>query len=375
MAQRTLGANVEQEAQIESQRTQDPAVRHVQRQSDRISIQNRFWDGTEYTTANSQPSGSDRPSVASRSAPQAFSGKPSIAAASIIGIIAFAALSFLVTWYIRREKRARRARRIKDQIQDPFAQSSVTLAEDTSKALDDFLMKDIRPERSSLMFSRSRSPSITFVVDDMDRRNSMGKSGRKSNDTATNSHSKRDTLTRVSADTPRPSFIISELSSISQSNAARPASSSSGSATPRASVSPSVVPSTTRSSQLWTTTTGTTTENSSLLSCDPPSSRPSQSTSRSSNVLPSYASSLTRSDPSDASHGSSQLSQYGPPQTGVRLINDNGASQRNHARSLSQSSSNTAVSPATESASSSGLSQQLPSIPSTPSPLFRVSEY
>ncbi|KAJ5160451.1 uncharacterized protein N7482_007455 [Penicillium canariense] len=341
-------------------------------QPDQSGLRNRFSIKRAPTVIADSSTATATHPVASRS-PPVFNGQPSIAAATVIGILVFAAFLFLAIWYIRRARRVRSLRNLQNHSQDPFSQSSVTLAEDTSKALEDFLMKDVRPERTSLMFSRSRSPSITFVVDDA-RRRSLSRLYRNSYDASTSSLSKLDTLTRVSADTSRPSFIVSELTATTQSTsntATLQASSNRDSATPRASMSmSSTVPTTIRSSQLWTTTTGTT-ANSSLLSCDATSSQASPTMCHSSNSPPSSASSLARSYPSNASRASSRRSGQGPPQFGVRLSYDSASARRYHVRSHSRSSQGTVVSPVTEPGSSSS---QCPSISSTPPPGLRLSE-
>lgn len=308
-------------------------------------------------------SATNPPSITSRS-PSLFNGKPSIAAATVLGVVTFAALLFLATWYIR-HKRQRRQHKLLTQNQD-FGQSEITLGEDTSKTLDDFLMKDVPLERTSFMFSRSESPSITFVVDEAER------SGlNKCYSPSTNSLSKIETITRISTDGARPRLLSSELtattslqSTLANSSSSKPAST--GSTTPRASMS---------SSQLWTTITSST-ECPSLTSREttaPPTAGSSQvwTTTTGSTETGSMAS---QSRLSNGSRASSRLSAQGPAQSGVRLSNgDNTGLRRYHARERSQSSQSTVVgSPVAESGA--GTLSQLPSVPSTSSAVFRLLE-
>lgn len=334
-------------------------------------------DGRGNCFSTDSPSAKQTLAITSRSSPSLFNGKPSIAAATILGVLTFAALLFLAIYYIRHRRRRRRHKRL-TQNQD-FGQSEITLGEDTSKTLDDFLMKDVPLERTSFMFSRSRSPSITFVVDETERPG-LNKQGRNSyGGASSNSLGKLDGLTRISTDATRPSLLSSELLMTSSQSTAVNASSkpaSSGSATPRASMS---------SSGLWKTTTGSTEapsmhsrENSSTA---PPTSQSSQvwTTTTGSTETGSMASGENQSRLSNASRASSRpSSQQGPPQVGVRLSNaDNTSLRRYHARSGSRysqkrSSQGTVVSLVAESGSSS--SGQLPSNPSTPSAMFRFTE-
>ncbi|CAI7618468.1 unnamed protein product [Penicillium viridicatum] len=224
-------------------------------------------------------------------------GKLAIATAAILGILTLGALTYLVVWYIRQRLRARRLRRQQSHGNDQFDQSAVSLAEDTSRALDDFLMKDIQPERSSIMFSRSESgsPSITIIIDDTDdadRCKSSPQPYLTKQDTAPSSSADTYTSTQTSSNpddlrsdqtqwsssgqrssstTPRASISssaipISRSSRISTtasdstpSDQAQRGSSGQHSLTtsPRESISSSVIP-TSRSSQVWTTTSDST---------------------------------------------------------------------------------------------------------------------
>ncbi|KAJ5420319.1 hypothetical protein N7465_002838 [Penicillium sp. CMV-2018d] len=224
-------------------------------------------------------------------------GKLAIATAAILGILTLGALTYLVVWYLRRRLRARRLRRQQSQGNDQFDQSAVSLAEDTSRTLDDFLMKDIQPERSSIMFSRSESgsPSITIIIDDTDDADRCKFSPQPyltKQDTVPSSSAGTYTSTQTSSDpddlrsdqtqwsssgqrssstTPRASISssaipISRSSQISTtasdstpSDQAQRGSSGQHSLTtsPRVSISSSVIP-TSRSSQIWTTTSDTT---------------------------------------------------------------------------------------------------------------------
>ncbi|KAJ9489078.1 hypothetical protein VN97_g4196 [Penicillium thymicola] len=185
-------------------------------------------------------------------------GKLAIATAAILGILTLGALVYLVVWYIRRKLRAQQLRRQQSQGNDQFDQSAVSLAEDTSRTLDDFLMKDIPPERSSIMFSRSGSgsPSITIIIDDADDADRSGSSPQThltKQDTAPSSSAAADTYTSTQTATQvsDPDDLRSD-----QTQANFPGQRSS-STTPRASISSSVIPAS-RSSQVWTTTSDST---------------------------------------------------------------------------------------------------------------------
>ncbi|KAJ5946626.1 hypothetical protein N7454_003465 [Penicillium verhagenii] len=140
-----------------------------------------------------------------------YAKKPSIAAASIIGAITFFAIIFLIVWYVRRRRQRKRLglqlQDMENQLQDTFNQSSLTLNEDASKSLDDFLRKDIEPERTSLMFSRSRSPSLSFIVDENDRQRSpSSRLYRTSYEASSNT---LGNLTRVSTEDSKPRTVLS----------------------------------------------------------------------------------------------------------------------------------------------------------------------
>ncbi|KAJ5893912.1 hypothetical protein N7495_005603 [Penicillium taxi] len=137
----------------------------------------------------------------------------SIATATIIGTMVLGALMFLIYWYIRRARRRRRMHRMLDISGDPFHASSLSLNEDTSLTLDRFLMKDVLPERASLMFSRSRSPSLAYVMHDIEH-NSSNKLSRHSYDASRSNLTKLDCLTRVSMEEPRLSLGLSDRTQI-----------------------------------------------------------------------------------------------------------------------------------------------------------------
>lgn len=320
-----------------------------------IIPETRHQDGREEDRfASGSSSARQAPAITGRSSPSAFNDQPSIAAATILGIITFAALLFLAMYYFRHRRRRRRHKRL-TQNQD-FGQSEITLGEDTSKTLDNFLMKEVPVERTSLMFSRSQSPSITYVVDETERPG-LNKQKRNSNGGASSgSLSKLDPLARLSTDGTRPSLLSTEPTATSSQSITMYSSSkptSSGSATPRVSMS---------SSQLWKTTTGSTeppsmssTENSSTA---PPKSRSSQicTTTPESTEAGSTASGENQSRLSNASRTSSRpASQHGPVQLGVGARNaDNTSLRRYHARlqsrsSQSRSSQGTIVPPVAES--------------------------
>ncbi|KAJ5113650.1 hypothetical protein N7456_002184 [Penicillium angulare] len=304
-----------------------------------------------------------------------YAKTPSIAAATILGTITFLALIFLIVWYIRRE-RTRRLRYMRNESQDPFCTSNITLTEDTSKTLDDFLMKDVQPERTSLMFSRSRSPSFTFVVNDANRQKFTNRPYRASYEASSNSLSKLNSLTRVSTEASRPSLMISDLTQTTSNTSTQPPESSS-----RLSMV-STVPPTARSSMLWTTTTSSTNNTTGTSSTDPSSvfsqmpassSRTSQSAPSSSNNLRSPANSIVRSNPSSASRTSSRHSVNSTRHVTPIAMEHNVTSRRTQVKSHRRSPSSI-QSPIDLSAGVSGQSSQLPSIPSTPSAFFRLSD-
>lgn len=345
-----------QSKRSELDETKEPEVQNGQ--------DDRPLNGRAFKVIPSPSSARDPLSITSRSS-SVFNGKPSIAAATVLGVVTFAALLFLAIWYIRHNRR-RRQHKLLNQNQD-FGQSEITLGEDTSKTLDDFLMKDVPLERTSFMFSRSESPSITFVVDEAER-----SALNKCYSPSINSLSKIETITRISNDGARPSLLSSELTAapslqgtLANSSSSKPGST--GSAAPRASMS---------SSQLWTTITSST-ECPSLTSREttaPPTAGSSQvwTTTTGSTETGSIASRETQFRLSNGSRASGRLSAQGQPQGGIRLSNgDNPGLRRYHARERSQSPQSTVVgSPVAESGDS--LSQ-LPSVPSTPPAVFCLS--
>lgn len=300
--------------------------------------------------------------------------KPSIAAATIVGIIFVAGGVFLLVWYIRRERRARRLRGMQtgNQSQDPFCQSTLTLNEDSDRTLNEFLMKDLRPERTSLMFNNSHSPSsFTLFVNDTNHPS-----------TSTNSLRKVDsamTITPVITEESQPIFVVSDITETNTSSPTSPE-------TPKESTTPplsmaSTAPSTERSSQLWTTTTGTTTtgtttatvmtELSSLLdNPDPGSSRASQSTPRPTDVPPFSGASDLITHLSSSSRASSRYSRS-VTRAKPRSI-DEQRSERRERTSSHRRSESTVSSPMGEDLSAQ--SSSLPTIPPAPTPLFRLSE-
>ncbi|KAJ5379277.1 hypothetical protein N7509_012396 [Penicillium cosmopolitanum] len=372
---------------------------------DEIQSKARFWSEN---AATSKAASSPIPSAKSKTVPVTKStqsewglDKGSIAAVVIISILTFACLAFLGYWYVARECKTRRRRRLRAN-DNQFDQSSLTLGEEASKALDEFLMKDVEPERTSIMFSRSRSPSITYAMDQADRPSS--KASRNSYEASLNSILRMDPLARESADGARPSFIISDLTdssgsktTSSGSKTVSKSSSSSGSKSgstdskgsdstppttvstatprgslqlsPRESVGSSTFPPTVRSSQLWATTSAETTEMSSLLSNDQKSPRSSLSSSYSSNMLPSSVSSLVPSysrsqRASNASQSSGRYFVQNTVRSLPRMINDSGNSRRNHHRSYSSRSMT--ISPIEESPDSLGTAP--------PASMFRFSD-
>ncbi|KAF4770391.1 hypothetical protein N7455_007129 [Penicillium solitum] len=187
-------------------------------------------------------------------------GKLAIATAAILGILTLGALIYLVVWYIQRRLRARRLRRQQSQGNDQFDQSAVSLAEDTSRTLDDFLLKDIQPERSSIMFSRSGSgsPSITIIIDDADNADHCKHPPQPppqpyltKQDTTPSSSADTHTSTQTSTQESDPDDLRSDQTQWSSSGQR------SSSTTPRASISSSAIP-TSRSSQIWSTTSDST---------------------------------------------------------------------------------------------------------------------
>ncbi|KAJ5995455.1 hypothetical protein N7481_002432 [Penicillium waksmanii] len=415
-----LGSQKQQEDQEQSEASAPPQNDAASKETegikdatqDEMQSKARFWseNAATYNAAATPITSAKSKNVAVTKSTKSEWGldKGSIAAVVIISILTFACLAFLGYWYVARECKARRCRRLRAN-DNPFDQSSLTLGEETSKALDEFLMKNVEPERTSIMFSRSRSPSITYAVDEADRRNT--KASRNSYEASLNSILRMDHLARESADGARPSFIISDMtdssgsktissgskSDSSCSKTISKSSSSSGSksgstdpngrdstppttvstATPRGSlelsprdsVGSSILPPTTRSSQLWATTSAETTEMSSLLSNDQKSPRSSLLSSYSSNMLPSSVSSLVPSysrsrRASNASQSSGRYFVQNPVHSLPRMINDSGNSRRNHHRSYSSRSMT--ISPIEESPDSLGTAP--------PASLFRFSD-
>ncbi|KGO74130.1 hypothetical protein PITC_021880 [Penicillium italicum] len=307
-------------------------------------------------------------------------GKLAIATAAILGILTLGALIYFLVWYVRRRLRARRLRRQESHENEQFDQSAVSLAEDTSKTLDDFLMKDIQPERSSIMFSRSGSPSIAIVIDDADDADrckssshpcltKYGTSGSSSADTHTSTQiltqesgpdDMRSDQTqwsssgrRSSSTTPRASTSSSAIptsrssqiwtttsASTPSEHAQRSFSGQNSSiATPRASISSSVIP-TAGSSQAWTTTSAGT-ETLSLLS---------QSSNRSYRPQSPTGPSASRRSPvytrrSNASGGSSRPSSAGILQSASRMFSEAEASRMAHSRNIDSVGSTSPISP------------------------------
>lgn len=381
----------------------------------------RFWTEdtpTSRAAASPMPSTKNKHIAVIKSTKSEWSlDKGSIAAVVIISIVTVSCLAFLGYWYVARECKARRRRRRRASETNPFDQSSVTLGDETSRTLDEFLLKDVEPERASLMFSRSRSPSLAYVVDEADRQSAKA-SSRNSYEAHLNSVLRMDPL-RVSTDDPRPSFVISELTdsstsksgsrssgqksrssaskngstptsssnetpNISQSNSSASKHSStpptslsiesynaSQHTSPRVSVTSTAPPATTRSSQLWATTSADTTEKSSLMGYDQ-SPRSSLSISRSSNISPGYTTSQLPSRSQHASNASQSSSHYS--RSLPRMINDAGASRRNHERSSYSAHSRTmTISPIAES-SSIQSDEYSPSSTAPSSRMFRFSD-
>ncbi|EPS32119.1 hypothetical protein PDE_07078 [Penicillium oxalicum 114-2] len=93
-----------------------------------------------------------------------FEGGPSIVVAVVfVAIIGLSGIAFFTAWYIREGPRCRR--RSLGVGYEHFAESDVSLAEDTGHALDYFLLHDVPPERAPVVPSQSSSPSITDACD------------------------------------------------------------------------------------------------------------------------------------------------------------------------------------------------------------------
>jgi hypothetical protein len=180
--------------------------------------------------------------------------KFAIAATVILSVLTFTALAYLLVWYFRRRLRSRRLRHQHCQDDDMFGQSAVSLAEDTSKTLDEFLMADVQPQRSSLMHRRSQSPSINMIFEDPDHCDNLPRPYLTIYDTSISTLTPVTTLTQVSTQSGP-----SELSpSTTKETTSGQRSSSS---TPRASTS-SAVPN--AGSSRWTTTSASTNTRSRL---------------------------------------------------------------------------------------------------------------
>lgn len=327
-----------------------------------------------------------------------YAKKPSIAAATIIASITFFAIVFLLIWYLkrRRQQKARQRLNIENQLEDPFNVSSLVLNEDTSKSLDEFLLKDIEPERTSLMFSRSRSPSFTFVVDENYRRTPT-RLYRGNYDASSTDLSKLDSMTRVTTD--GRSMVLPELTpttSGSSGAGAGPAPDSRSGSGSGSSSNPTQVPVPTSASRVSRALTGAPTARSSTWTTTSASSRSSVGSditqrdsvhcqdsasvramvSRphdvSTNIIP--VRSMVRSNPSNASRASSRVSVPTLRYSAGRAEQPE-TSQTVHVES--QRGSMSLESPAGSSWSASGRASQLPSIlsvSSTRSPGFRSSE-
>lgn len=371
----------------------DPTIKNNESHN-ASEAETRFWNETATPTVLPASKSKSIPSSQKSHSSSSTYRKPSIAAATIIGVLVLAAITFLSIYYFRREKRARRLRRLEEQnnqIQDSFGPSSLSLTAETSKTLDDFLMKEVKPERTSLMFSRSPSPSLTYVVDETDHR-----SNRHSYNASATSLHKIETLARVSNDRTRWSPRDSEHSS-SSLRESHPMLQPTGHTSPRVSMSSAGQP-TTRSSRLSisspdeTTPSTTTATESPLQSQATSSPRSSQSLTgtsgilKGSSILDSGISLLpSSSGASHSSHASSRLSTRSIARSDPRTVNNTGGLRRSHARSGSHSLSQSNISPiaeslsldsgsALESGSALGSSLQFPSDRSTPSPMFRLSE-
>jgi len=356
-------------------------------QEDQIQSKVRFWDGkipTSIAAASPGPSATrdETITVAKSTKSEWTPGKGSIAAMVIMSLIVCGSLVYLVCWYVARECKGRRRRRLK-ATENLFDESSLSLGLETSKTLDQFLMKDVEPERTSIMFSRSRSPSITYIVDGVEAGRRSSKASRNSYDASLNSLVKMDPLARVSTDETRPSFIVSELTDSSKGSSTQPPSNVtphvSPHTSPRQSLTSSKVAPTSRSSQLWETTTATTVTTGdgpgSVFSKDR-NSRSSLASSHTSNMLPSSASSVARSRQAGSlSRSSSRYSSQPPMHSIPRIIDDSGEARQNHEKKHSSySRSSMTISPIAESIDVSAQSQDFSFSPSSPSSFFRFSD-
>lgn len=241
--------------------------------------------------------------------------KFAIAAAVILAILALASSIYLLIWYLRRRLRVHNLRQVQEN--DLFGHSAVSVAEDTSRTLDDFLMNDIPPERTSIRFSRSQSPSITANLSCC-KPSLRAYSQNYETSGASLAHI-NNTLGRVAAQKSVPGEMQSD-------EAERGTGQSSSSTTPRASISSIALP-TPRSSQMWTTTSTETLSNitrASSHSYDPPSPT-GPSTTRSSHIYTHYSS---------PSRGSSRPSSTGLMQSASLMFDQVEMSELTHARSV-----------------------------------------
>lgn len=321
-----------------------------------------------------------------------YAKKPSIAAATILATITFCAIIFLLIWYLkrRRNRKARQRLDTENQLEVPFNESSFVLTEDSSKSLDEFLLKDIEPERISMMFSRNRSPSFTFVVDENDRRN-PSRLYRDSYNAFSTSLSKLNSLTNVTTD--RRSVVLSELAPSTSNSSSSGSGSGSGSGsvkvpahipahTPTSHLSRALTGVSTAQSSTWTTTSAS---SRSSADCDiiPRDSAYCQNPARvrtvvsrphddSTNIIP--VRSMVRANPSNASRASSRVSVSSPKYSAERT-EQQGSSQTVHI--MSHRGSMSLETPDDSSWSASGRASQLPSIlsvSSPQSPVFGFSE-
>lgn len=180
--------------------------------------------------------------------------KLAVAATVILSILTFAALAYLLIWYLRRLWA--RSHHWQSRENDLFGQSAVSLAEDTSKALDEFLMTDVYPQRTSIIGGTRRSPSITMVFEDA-YQDSPPHPYPTNHHAILTTMAEVNTQTNISTDESGPR---EPRSSMAQEAGSGKRSSSS---TPRASMS--LMDPTARSPQMWTTTSGST-DTRSLLS-------------------------------------------------------------------------------------------------------------
>ncbi|KAJ6006351.1 hypothetical protein N7451_004295 [Penicillium sp. IBT 35674x] len=309
----------------------------------------------------------------------AYAKKPSIAAATIIASVTFFAIVFLLIWYLkrRRDQKARQRLNMDNQLEDSFNVSSLVLNEDTSKSLDEFLLKDIEPERTSLMFSRSCSPSFTFVVDESYRRPPT-RLYRGNYDASSMDLTKLDSLTRVTTD--GRSMVHSELTPTTSSSSGAGAGPAPDSRSGSGSNS-THVPVHTSALRLSRALTGAPTARSSTRTTTSASSRSSVGsdiTQRESAYCQDSATvravvsrlhdvntgiipvrSMVRSNPSNASRASNRLSVSSLRYSTGRAEQPE-SSQTVHVES--QQGSMSLESPADSSWSASGRASQLPSI-------------